>query len=104
MLLLLLLLLLLLSSPLSNVCCCYSIYSYGINLWELCTREVPFSGLDPVQVVAVVVTRDERPPIPADCPTVYAQLICDCWKQDPLQRPSFGQILQRLEAMTSTVH
>lgn len=73
------------------------IYSFGINLWELYTRKTPFAGLLPMQIAIVVHTHRKRPQIPDDCPKWYSQLISDCWCHEPIRRPCFSEILQRLK-------
>ena len=43
------------------------VFSFGINLWELITREIPYSDkyAQPVQIAMAVVNRQERPTVPA---------------------------------------
>lgn len=80
------------------------VYSFGINLWEFCTRSIPFSGMAPVQVGIAVLTKQLRPSIPDSCPPAYSQLIQECWHQDPSNRPSFREILERLGEMSRLVN
>ncbi len=40
-----------------------------------------------------------RPEIPPSCPPDFAQLMRDCWEQDPEKRPLFSDILTRLKSM-----
>jgi serine/threonine protein kinase len=79
------------------------VYSFGVNLWEFFTRQVPFNGLPVVQVVAAVITRQERPPIPAACPAPYAQLVRDCWQSDDAARPSMDEVCARLQQLLAHV-
>lgn len=83
------------------------IYSFGIVLWELVSRDVPYADVQggaPMAVVSQlinkVVRRGERPIIPPTCPPALATLIRSCWHQDPKQRPPFKLILETLTAMT----
>ncbi len=46
------------------------------------------------------VVSGERPDIPSDCLPEFAQLIRDCWQGDQKLRPSFDEILLRLEKLT----
>ncbi len=39
-----------------------------------------------------VVEDEERPPLPADCPTHLRQLIESCWDAYPENRPDFDEI------------
>jgi len=75
------------------------VYSYGIILWELLTREDPYAGMS-TAAVAVAVLRDGlRPEVPDYAPDDYVQLMSNCWDQDPQQRPAFLEIMTRLESM-----
>ena len=37
-----------------------------------------------------------RVPLPGDLPPSLAQLVVDCWEQDPLRRPSVSDVVDRL--------
>ena len=78
------------------------VYSFGINLWELLTRETPFEGMQPMAVGMSVLNAGLRPTIPADAPPQYAALIRACWRADPTRRPSFAQIITSLQAMVKS--
>jgi hypothetical protein len=68
------------------------VYSYGIVLWEMLTRQRPFVGLKPMQIMLKVVKNDYRPIIPSNCPSKLADMIRQCWGRDPKLRPSFSVI------------
>ncbi|XP_041940149.1 mitogen-activated protein kinase kinase kinase 20 isoform X2 [Alosa sapidissima] len=74
-------------------------YSYGVVLWEMLTREIPFKGLEGLQVAWLVVEKNERLTIPSCCPASFARLMRNCWITDPKDRPAFKHILLTLEAM-----
>lgn len=74
------------------------VYSYGIILWELLMNEVPFRGLQPVQVMMSVVSRKNRPMIPPDRQGSLAKFIKACWDNDPKVRPSFESIVAAFES------
>ena len=75
------------------------VFSFGIILWELWTRDTPYKGLQAMQVGMAVLHRGERPPIPDDCHEGYSQLIQACWRTDPSRRPGFHQIVPFLERL-----
>uniref|UniRef100_A0A8C6TTK3 Protein kinase domain-containing protein n=1 Tax=Neogobius melanostomus TaxID=47308 RepID=A0A8C6TTK3_9GOBI len=75
-------------------------FSYGVVLWEMLTREIPFKGLEGLQVAWLVVEKNERLTIPSGCPRCFAELMTSCWKTDPKERPMFKQILGTLESMS----
>uniref|UniRef100_A0A8C1KEE7 Sterile alpha motif and leucine zipper containing kinase AZK n=1 Tax=Cyprinus carpio TaxID=7962 RepID=A0A8C1KEE7_CYPCA len=82
--------------PVSETC---DTYSYGVVLWEMLTREVPFKGFEGLQVAWLVVEKHERPTIPSSCPASFADLMRCCWIAEPKERPQFKQILSTLETM-----
>lgn len=74
------------------------VYSYGVILWELLMNEVPFRGLQPVQVMMSVVSRKNRPMIPPDMQGNLAKFIKACWDHDPKVRPAFDAIVAAFES------
>ncbi|XP_054826438.1 mitogen-activated protein kinase kinase kinase 20 isoform X2 [Eublepharis macularius] len=86
------------SLPVSETC---DTYSYGVVLWEMLTREVPFKGLEGLQVAWLVVEKNERLTIPSSCPESFAELMHQCWEADPKKRPPFKQIISILDSMSN---
>ncbi|XP_029461660.1 mitogen-activated protein kinase kinase kinase 20 [Rhinatrema bivittatum] len=84
------------SLPVSDTC---DTYSYGVVLWEMLTREVPFKGLEGLQVAWLVVEKNERLTIPSSCPRSFAEMMRQCWEAEAKKRPSFKQIISNLESM-----
>eukprot|EP00899_Mesostigma_viride_P028772 jgi/Mesvir1/907/Mv17468-RA.1 len=66
------------------------VYSFGVVLWELITREEPFKGMHPMQIMRAI-DRGERPPIPEGTLPEYKQLVNDAWHTEPRCRPTFEQ-------------
>ncbi len=65
------------------------VFSYGIILWEIASREPPFKHLSGLQVSLEVLNNDLRPPIPKKTPEPFAKLMRKCWDREPSKRPSF---------------
>ncbi|CAB1346600.1 unnamed protein product [Coregonus sp. 'balchen'] len=86
------------SLPVSETC---DTYSYGVVLWEMLTREIPFKGLEGLQVAWLVVEKSERLTIPSSCPASFAELMRKCWVTEPKERPMFKHILTTLESMSN---
>uniref|UniRef100_A0A3Q0SI89 Protein kinase domain-containing protein n=1 Tax=Amphilophus citrinellus TaxID=61819 RepID=A0A3Q0SI89_AMPCI len=86
------------SLPVSETC---DTYSYGVVLWEMLTREVPFKGFEGLQVAWLVVEKQERLTIPTSCPASFAELMRKCWQAEPKERPQFKQVLATLETMAN---
>lgn len=59
------------------------VYSYGLVMWELLTREQPFSHIKQMFQIPIKVMEGERPPLPKNCPKEWRKLISKCWDDDP---------------------
>ncbi|XP_077210097.1 putative serine/threonine-protein kinase SIS8 [Tasmannia lanceolata] len=79
------------------------VYSFGVILWELATLRMPWSGMNPMQVVGAVGFQNRRLDIPREVDPMAAQIICDCWQSDPNLRPSFAQLMAPLKHLKHLV-
>ena len=70
-------------------------YSFGIVLWQLITREVPFATLTPIQT-AYAVAEGHRPEVPQSTPDELKKIIDACLDEDSERRPSFTYITMAL--------
>ncbi|MCO5600010.1 hypothetical protein L7F22_054118 [Adiantum nelumboides] len=75
------------------------VYSFGVIMWELATEEVPWDGLNAMQVVGAVGFMNQRLQIPDNIEPEWATLMKECWESDPKLRPSFQDITDRLKEM-----
>jgi hypothetical protein len=74
------------------------VYSFGIIMFEVATRSLPYQDKNPMMVVAEIVNKHCRPNF-SDAsllPTGYAELAQKCWSSEPEDRPSFAGILEAL--------
>ncbi|KAK1371905.1 putative serine/threonine-protein kinase SIS8 [Heracleum sosnowskyi] len=79
------------------------VYSYGVILWELCTLQQPWGGMNPMQVVGAVGFQHRRLEIPDDIDPAIADIICKCWQTDPKLRPSFSEIMAALKPLQKPI-
>jgi len=75
------------------------VYSFGIIVWELLSRECPYEGMTAIQCALAVLNRDKRPEIPKWCPPGLHALIKSCIKKDPSERPTFAEVIKALNAL-----
>ncbi|KDP23616.1 hypothetical protein JCGZ_23449 [Jatropha curcas] len=75
------------------------VYSFGVILWELATLRLPWSGMNPMQVVGAVGFQNRRLEIPKDVDPLVARIIWECWQTDPNLRPSFAQLAVALKPL-----
>jgi len=74
-----------------------SIYSFGIILWELFSKKVPYDGEHPLKVVSKILS-GYRPPMP-ECPPAIQSLIQTCWEENPDLRPTWHVVVSELSHM-----
>lgn len=73
------------------------VYSFGIVVWEVLSRQVPWADqARPRDIYLRVVIREERPTIPTDAPADIAEMLLGCWAQAPEARPTFEALLERI--------
>ncbi|KAL6102631.1 tyk2 [Pungitius sinensis] len=92
------------------------IWSFGVTLYEILTRcearlSPPHVWSDMmkerneeknVMVLIKLLDKQCRLPRPKDCPHEVRMLMEQCWASEPAQRPSFGSLIETLEAIRQT--
>mmetsp|Transcript_15519 Transcript_15519/g.60702 ORF Transcript_15519/g.60702 Transcript_15519/m.60702 type:complete len:1066 (+) Transcript_15519:180-3377(+) len=73
------------------------VYSYGVILWEMITRQEPYEEIGFVHEIAERVRDGYRPTMPEYVPAAIESLIQDCWQTNPVERPDFVTIIGRLK-------
>ncbi|MFH4980135.1 hypothetical protein AB6A40_006844 [Gnathostoma spinigerum] len=77
-------------------------WSFGIVLWELNTREVPFSDLSPMEIGMKVALEGLRVQYPPGISRNMGRLMNICLNEDPGRRPNFDQVIPILEKMSQS--
>ncbi|XAR70336.1 Non-specific serine/threonine protein kinase [Bertholletia excelsa] len=77
------------------------VFSFGVILWELMTESIPWNNLNSLQVVGIVGFMDRRLDLPDNLDPRVSSIICDCWRSNPGDRPSFEELIPR---MTELIH
>ncbi|XP_050380166.1 serine/threonine-protein kinase EDR1 [Argentina anserina] len=79
------------------------VYSFGVILWELATLKLPWSGMNPMQVVGAVGFQNRRLDIPKEVDPPVARIIWQCWQTEPNLRPSFSELTVALKPLQRLV-
>lgn len=81
--------------PYSTVC---EVYSFGIVLWEIATRQMPLNDCTSYEDVhkKVCVNKDTEPVEDKECPQDLTQLIDACRSYDRFYRPTAGALVDQL--------
>eukprot|EP01137_Pigoraptor_chileana_P013772 Opistho-2@67664 len=81
------------------------VYSFGMVMFEVMARAKPFAGMvfrDVEDLVDRIVYRSLRPRLGMNWPPNYVSLMSDCWADDSTARPSFRDIVARLDALAES--
>lgn len=75
------------------------VYGFAICMWEVATRQIPFShkpAYNWSHNVEDDVCRGVRPPTPDNTPAQFVELMTQCWAHDPSLRPTFDAVSKKL--------
>ena len=70
------------------------VYALGILLWEIASQKRPFTDVASIPFWVTIGGREE---IPVETPKEFAEIIKECWSQNPMNRPSAEEILLKLD-------
>ncbi|XP_048589912.1 vascular endothelial growth factor receptor 1 isoform X2 [Nematostella vectensis] len=80
------------------------VWSYGVLLWEIETQgTVPYAAMETGQDILSEVKRGYRLEQPPECDDKIYALMLDTWDPNPLNRPSFEVIVNRVEVLLTAV-
>lgn len=76
------------------------VYSFGVILWEMIHRKIPFQDLSAAQVIGIVGYGGKRLQISACCPPQVRTLLQRCLIRDKIDiRPSFAKLAAELNGL-----
>jgi small GTP-binding protein len=81
-------------------------YSFGVLMYEIMAARLPYLGIDTFQVVMGVITKMlPRPQLPAECafPQLLQEMMANCWRESPQERPRFNAILDMADEALETL-
>jgi serine/threonine protein kinase len=73
------------------------IFSYGVILWEIATREMPYVNFMSPYTLISFVQQGKRQDIPKETPPSFAKLISRCWDERAEERPTINEAVEYLE-------
>lgn len=72
------------------------VWSFGVVIIEIVTREKPYPTIEASQVAIKVSKRMLKPSLPEFAPTKLVTLVDLCTQYDPQARPEFSKIVEML--------
>ncbi|KAH3764935.1 serine/threonine-protein kinase STY46 [Pelomyxa schiedti] len=72
------------------------VFSYGLMLWEMIARVLPWSEFHQATVLLKKI-QGERPTLPPANPNI-CELVNKCWAHNPASRPAFSDVLNIISA------
>ncbi|XP_028280147.1 tyrosine-protein kinase Mer [Parambassis ranga] len=75
------------------------VWAFGVTMWEIATRGMtPYPGVQNHEIYDHLV-EGHRLKQPPDCLDELYEIMYSCWRADPLDRPLFPQLRERLEKL-----
>lgn len=72
------------------------VFAFGTLVWEIMNREVPYDGLDPVDIKTKV---EKEEPLKSFGNPTLNQLVLECRQISIQDRPTFDRILEILNLL-----
>ncbi|CAI5446200.1 unnamed protein product [Caenorhabditis angaria] len=79
------------------------VWSYGVVLWEILSREVPFKEYTEFRIYSIVTQQGINLAIPDSCPLPLKNIMLNCWKMQPKERMKMKQIVGELSKIEGDV-
>lgn len=73
------------------------VYSFGLLLWQVCSLDLPYDGMNRLDHSELVVHGNERPPVDSSWSSPLRILMKRAWEPDPSVRPSMDSIYKILK-------
>ncbi|KAG4079104.1 hypothetical protein HA402_001075 [Bradysia odoriphaga] len=75
------------------------VFSWGIILWEVLSREQPFKDIEFTFSIMWSVHKGQRPPLIEGCPKPIEILMTTCWDPSPAARPSMEFVVNQMNEL-----
>lgn len=77
------------------------VWMFGVTVWELYTRSVPYADLDVLEVATRIRDNSLVLKVPEDCPEPLREIIMGCTHFDPLRRITLKNVFYILQNFSS---
>ncbi|CAM9600751.1 unnamed protein product [Ectocarpus sp. 8 AP-2014] len=74
------------------------VYSFGIVVWEVISRQLPWTNKTRPSEIMFAVLKGIRPSFHVDAPTDIVDIAKACWCGEPKERTTFSAILEGMKA------
>ena len=74
------------------------VYGFGIVVWEVLSRQLPWSNKTRPRDILTAVLMGVRPSFSVDAPADIADIAMACWCAEPKERTTFSAILEGMKA------
>lgn len=74
-------------------------YSFGVIAWELVTLKTPYEGIHQLKMANGIARGSLRLEFPETAPSQIINLSNICWNMQAAERPSFSDLIIRIERM-----
>jgi serine/threonine protein kinase len=78
------------------------VFSFGMMCWNVWTQLVPYADFENQFAIFRFVDEGKRLAIPDDMPAALREVTEASWAHDQARRPSFDEIVHKIEALHST--
>ncbi|KAM4903982.1 tyrosine-protein kinase Mer [Sylvia borin] len=79
------------------------VWAFGITMWEIATRGMtPYPGVQNHEIYEYLF-HGQRLKKPEDCLDELYEIMSECWRADPVTRPTFSQLKVQLEKLLESL-
>ncbi|GIL66467.1 hypothetical protein Vafri_20001 [Volvox africanus] len=79
------------------------VFAFGVLLWQMYTGLRPWAGMNHGQIIYNVGMKNVQLLFPPGTPPAIADLSSSCTRTNPVQRPSFNEILDKLDNIRASL-
>ncbi|XP_053169482.1 tyrosine-protein kinase Mer isoform X2 [Hemicordylus capensis] len=79
------------------------VWAFGVTMWEIATRGMtPYPGVQNHEIYDYLL-HGHRLKQPEGCLDELYEIMCSCWRADPMDRPTFSELKLHLEKLSESL-